>query len=283
MSSQQLFQDTHPKAEAFLIQHLQTLSPADKWRMVRELNASVRHLMWTGLQARMPHADEAALQREWAVLLLGEEMAKRIAPSDIAERTTHMPVPEPLDVTLRVTQVLGDLDIPYFITGSLASALYGVARTTQDADIVADLKEEHVERLVAALQDEFYIDEEAVRKAVRERRSFNLIHLATMFKVDIFVCRAEGFDRSRLSRRVALVVGPDPKAKAKTYFATPEDAVLAKLDGNEKGGRISDRQWQDVLGMLKVSGQRLDVEYMRVWADRLGVADLLERALADAR
>ena len=277
MSDQPLFADTDPQVETFLVQRLRDLPPHRKWRMVQELNASMRHLLWLGLKARLAHADDVTLQRHLARQLLGEEIGEKVARLRETQRSASMSIPEPLDVTLRVTQVLDDLNVPYFITGSLASALYGIARTTLDADIVADLTEEHVRPLVEALSGEFYIAEEAVRDAIRHRRSFNVIHLETMFKVDIFVSQKEGFDRSRLQRRVALAITGEEGPNA--YFASLEDTILAKLAWYRKGGEISDRQWQDVVGMVRVSGERLDMEYLRVWAKRLGVDALLQQAL----
>lgn len=185
---------------------------------------------------------------------------------------------EPIAVTLSVIEMLEALDIPYLIGGSLASAVYGVARATLDADIVADLNPEHAEPLVQALGEAFYVDIEAIRDAVRHRGSFNIIHLETMFKVDIFVHKRRPFDHAQFERRTAQRVAIDPERSA--YIASPEDTVLAKLEWYRMGGEVSDRQWRDLLGVLKVQGERLDLAYMRRWAAALSVADLLEQALA---
>jgi hypothetical protein len=186
-------------------------------------------------------------------------------------------VPAQIAVTLLVTDALEALGIPYAIGGSLASAVHGVMRATMDADLVADLGQEEVTPLVQTLGEAFYADAEMMRQAIDQHSSFNLIHLDSMFKVDIFVAQPREFDRAQLARRQLHMLSEDPGRFA--YVASAEDTVLAKLDWYRLGREISDRQWQDVLGVLKVQGQHLDLAYMRDMAARLGVADLLDRAV----
>ena len=95
--------------------------------------------------------------------------------------------PESLLATLLVTSVLEELAIPYVIGGSVAASFYGQARLTYDSDIVADILPEHVPSLIASLESDFYVSEIAIQEAIERRSSFNLIHLQTMFKVDIFL------------------------------------------------------------------------------------------------
>jgi hypothetical protein len=185
---------------------------------------------------------------------------------------------EPIAVTLSVIEALDTLGVPYLIGGSLASAVHGVARATADTDLVADLRPEHARPLAQALNDAFYVDAESIQDAIRRRSSFNVIHLNTMFKVDVFVRKQRPFDQAQFERRVAQVVATDPERTA--YVASPEDTVLAKLEWFRLGGEVSDRQWRDVLGVLKVQGERLDLVYLRRWAAALRIADLLEQALA---
>jgi len=189
-------------------------------------------------------------------------------------------LPEPIAVALLVIEALEALDVPYLIGGSLASAVHGVARATVDTDLVADLRLEHAEPLAQALSDAFYVDAESIRDAVRRRSSFNVIHLETMFKVDVFVRKQRPFDQAQFERRAAQVVATDPERTA--YVTSPEDIVLVKLEWFRIGGEVSDRQWRDVLGVLKVQGERVDLMYLRRWAAALGVADLLEKVLTAA-
>lgn len=192
-----------------------------------------------------------------------------------------VPAPsEVFEVTRKVAAAFDVAGIRYFLGGSVASALYGEARSTRDVDLVAAMMPAHVEPFVAALGGEFYADSRAIAHAVASRRSFNVIHLDTMVKADIFVFRADPFGRSQFARRVGKQLTPDHPTSI--YVASAEDTVLAKLQWYRECGGVSDRQWNDVLGVLKVQGPTLDRAYLREWARELKLADLLDRALDDA-
>lgn len=187
---------------------------------------------------------------------------------------------EPVEVTLKVTGVLEKLGVSYLIGGSLASALYGMVRTTQDSDIVAQMRLEHLQPFVSALQDEFYIDDEMIAEAIQRHSSFNIIHRETMFKVDVFIPRPRPFLQSQLARAQRQTFIFENKVSAK--FASPEDTILSKLEWYRLGGEVSERQWRDILGVLKTRAGELDLDYLRQWGADLKVSDLLERALKEA-
>jgi hypothetical protein len=184
---------------------------------------------------------------------------------------------EPIEVTLMVTGVFEKLGVPYLIGGSLASTLYGMIRSTQDADIVAEMRLEHLESFVAALQDEFYIDDEMISESIRRFSSFNIIHRGTMFKVDVFIPRPRPFLQSQLARAQRQTFIFETKVSAK--FASPEDTILSKLEWYRLGGEVSERQWRDILGILKTRSGELDLAYIQKWAIELGVEDLLKRVI----
>jgi len=190
----------------------------------------------------------------------------------------------PADIIAALTPVVEAFErlrVRYHVGGSIASSALGVARATLDVDVVADLSPGHAGRLVSDLSDAYYVDASAVMDAISRRASFNLIHLATMVKVDIFVLKDRPYDVEAFSRMRTDSLGDGAKER-EFFLSSAEDTVLNKLEWYEMGGRVADRQWRDVIGVLKVQAGRLDLDYMRRWARVIGVADLLERAIDDA-
>ena len=184
-----------------------------------------------------------------------------------------------LEAALKLAAAFDAAGVRYFLGGSVASALYGEARSTRDVDLVAALLPHHVEPFLAALGNAFYADATAIGAAVAARRSFNVIHLDTMVKADIFIFKADAFGRSQFARRIPKQLSQDDPVSI--YVASAEDTVLAKLQWYRQGGAVSDRQWTDVLGVLKVQGTTLDRAYLEEWARELGLKDLLRVPLVD--
>ena len=150
-----------------------------------------------------------------------------------------------------------------------------------DVDLVADIKPDQIDEFVSLLQADFYADAAMIREALARGRSFNLIHYTSAYKFDIFPLRADEYSRTEFGRRKFTEIrsfGPEPLECA---VATAEDTILRKLEWYRKGGETSERQWNDLRGILKISGPRLDLAYLRHWAHYLKVDDLLDRLLME--
>jgi hypothetical protein len=181
-------------------------------------------------------------------------------------------------VALRVGAVLDELGIEYTLGGSLASSLHGEPRSTNDVDFAVKLEDHDVARLIERLGPEFVVDPQGLREAIRLGRACNIFFLPLVLKIDLFIRGATPFDQSEFARRVRVALGE----RGSLYTASAEDNLLRKLAWFRQGGEISDRQWRDVLGILRVSGVNLNRTYLEHWAALLGVRDLLERAFDQA-
>ena len=173
-----------------------------------------------------------------------------------------------------------ELNIRYSVVGSVASSAHGIVRGTLDTDLLALIVPLQAAHLAAALGREWYAEPEQIRDAIEAGRSFNLIHVPTGEKFDIFPATEE-FHAVELER-AAVVSFPFPDGAVEARVSTAEDILLAKLRWYALGGQVSERQWGDITGILAVN-RSLDFDYMKLWAGRLGVLPLLDRAVADAK
>ena len=180
-----------------------------------------------------------------------------------------------------VVRLFEQLGISYYVGGSVASSAYGLPRTTLDADLVAVVRASQAAPICESLQKTYYASLPAIQSAVQRESSFNVIHLASMFKVDVFVCKRRPYDQTALTRLRPGTIGPQDD-QLQVMLASPEDVVLSKLEWYRLDGEVSERQWLDVLGVLKVQHAAIDRPYLEQWASELGVADLLHRALTEA-
>lgn len=189
--------------------------------------------------------------------------------------------PDILSALQPVVNVLEKLSIPYYIGGSIASSVYGTARATMDIDIVANVKLNHIDLLIQELGKSYYIDGDMIKNAIEDSSSFNLIHLETSIKIDVFVFKNIPYQQSAFERKVKDNFEGDD-TKAEFYFSSPGDIIISELQLYELGGKVSERQWLDVVGVIKVQADSLDKNYLQNWTKKLGIHELLKNAFDDA-
>ena len=192
---------------------------------------------------------------------------------------------EPDDLVVALApfiDVLDRLGVVWYVGGSIASTVHGRFRATNDVDVIAHLRDEHAGAIRNSLEADHFVDEGSILDAVQRRSSFNLVHYGTGLKIDVFVPPDSEYEAGVRARRVPESFGGGRDSR-RLWIASAEDTVLAKLVWYHRGGGVSERQWHDVQGVIELGGGALDVEYLRRWAPALGIADLLEQALAEAR
>lgn len=184
-----------------------------------------------------------------------------------------------VDIALRVASALESVGAAYFVGGSVASSLQGEPRATNDIDIVVSLPGRSVPAFAAALGDDFEVDQEMLRDALHRSSCANIFYLPWVTKIDLFGVGPTAFDESEFGRRARVRVR---ETGEELFLKSPEDTVLRKLLWFREGGEISEKQWRDIVEVLKVSGLQLNLAYLDSWARRLAIEPLLARARGDA-
>lgn len=185
-----------------------------------------------------------------------------------------------LTILKNFTDALESIGIDYVIGGSIASSLYGKVRFTQDVDMTVEPFEGKADEFFRLVRSHFYISWDTMQQALTQRSSFNLVHLESAFKIDVFIRKDTEFEKQLLSRRRFMKLSE--RFKKAFSVVSAEDIVLLKLRWYRQGGCSSERQWEDILSVLEVQTDKLDFEYLKKWSAILGVNELLEKAVSEA-
>ena len=181
---------------------------------------------------------------------------------------------EQIDLLREVIKVLDDLGITYMLVGSFASSAYGEPRLTQDIDIVVELRPEHVEGLCRAFPPgQYYVSPPAIEEAIRQGGQFNVLHPRSGTKIDFLMARKDAWGRAQVVRRQSTRLLPDRDV----FVACPEDIIIGKMEYYRRGG--SEKHLRDITGILKVSGEQVDRQYVSHWAEQLGLTDIWQAIL----
>jgi hypothetical protein len=268
--------DTSPDAQRILIESYRRMPAARKWKLLGDAYRFARVLHAAGVRARTPGVTDEEVRLDWALRALGKgPWLERMRFDMHKQPIEHQQVIREVIAALRVE------GIAYAVGGSLASSLHGVIRYTQDADLSAEPFPGKEAGFVAHFTaPDYYVDLVSVQDAVRRRSSFNIIHLPTSFKVDVFIRKDRAFEQALWQRRITTTQ-LDPAGQPVEVLSA-EDIILLKLEWYRLGGEVSDQQWNDLLGVLRTQAGQLDVAYLLQWSTTLGVADLLARARQEA-
>lgn len=243
---------------------------AHKLAIIDSMYRSGRELADLGLRLRMPAATKRECLENWIRLTIPAEHIERLL-----EEVVDTPDSAIAEVR-HLARKLAAMQLDVVIGGSVAGSMYSKPRHTQDADVSIEPFPGREEELVRLLSDDYIVSLPAVRSAVQRRSTFNAIRKTTSFKVDVFIQGSRPFDRVSRERRRSLPV--EFPGDTVVYVHAPEDIVLQKLAWYRLGNEISDRQWADILGILRTQRGQLDGAYLQHWAGELKVADLLRRA-----
>ncbi len=264
--------DTSEASDRYFFQLLRQKTLAERFTMAAQMIRWAKAISLRGIEKARGHLApeyfaQAVLQDKWTPALTP---------------TSHkdMWIQDPGEIAQMLHEILESLSIAYYITGGVAAIAYGEPRTTRDLDIVVEVGGSEINTLVTALEAAgFYCPHGAVEDIQSGRgRVLSITHMQTLLNADIVLNANTDFDRSKLARRRLEAISLTTTDQF--WMVAPEDLILAKLLWGQRSQ--SEKQWRDVLGVLKVQHDSLEFDYLRQWGTTLGIRELLETAIAAA-
>ncbi|MEM9540763.1 MAG: hypothetical protein AAGA60_14820 [Cyanobacteria bacterium P01_E01_bin.42] len=265
-------EDTIAEADRLEFLLLRSRSPLQRYGMAQALMKRTRQLSLQSIKRRFPDLTGIALAEKIARAWLQDDYPRAFVPGN----NEKMWIQDPLEIAFLLHDLFESLQIEYFIAGGSAAILYGEPRTTRDLDMVVSMQRDRLDEAIASLEESgFYV---AGVEDVKSGRLdiLQVIHIATIARGDLILSGTTPFDRVQLERRQAVPM----EEERILYYASPEDTILSKLQWRQQSQ--SEKQWRDVLGILKVQGELLDLDYLQEWATRLGLSADLRLVLVEA-
>ncbi|WP_019499845.1 hypothetical protein [Pseudanabaena sp. PCC 6802] len=270
--------DTSVEAELVLFDLLRHKTMTERGQLVQRANWKCHQYALLGIQHDFPHANGRTIRQHYIRRRAWQERVNHMTDTNY---DGELMLEDALWLAAKIARIFDRLAIPYYVGGSVASSLQGEIRATEDLDLVADLTRSQADLLINEMSGEFYISDVAVDDALSGRTSsFNTIHQATIEKADIFILRNDAFSRSKMSRR--LLYKSQDKTDAAFYLCSAEDIILQKLVWLKMTRNESQKQWRDILGVMKLQGESLDFSYLWGWANTIGVTEPLQQALTES-
>jgi hypothetical protein len=272
--------DTSIDAELLQFGQFRQLTASQKLlSLKRILQRGIKLVCW-GINQQSPNCDNLTFKQLYVRKRWGEIFIT-YSNHNLFDAKEQLMIEDPIAIAYKIIDKLNLLNIPYYIGGSVASSLQGEIRFTEDIDLIIYLESSQIEIFIETFSSDFYVSDVAVKDAINGvSSSFNLIDFQSLEKADIFISRNDDFSISRMNRR-QLYMPEDNREKA-FYISTSEDTILQKLVWMKISQNESQKQWRDVLGVIKIQQERLDLQYLGQWSAYLNVTAQLKQALQES-
>ena len=273
--------DTSLDAENYQIKLLQACSIEKRLNLFFSLSNTVLELSQQAIRETKKDEILAIIKYQYSKTL--EEEVKNYLTNFTENylKEKSMSKLDILSAIIPIIETFNKLDIKYHIGGSFASSAYGVLRATANIDLMADISSKDISEIINSLDNAYYLSEASIKTAISNQTSFNLIHLGSILKIDIFIPKSRDYDKEVMQRALSKKLEIDNNILT-FYLKSAEDIILTKLEWYKLGGEVSERQISDVLGVLRVQVNNLDFVYLKKWAVELKIDDLLQRVIEEA-
>lgn len=265
-------EDTNIETDVFEFSLLRQRTSAERLQMAIAHSQMARRLSLAGLTRLHETLSAPAFAQKVAQVFLGEDCPAGFIPGG-NEMTW---IQDSISLAATLNTIFERSNIPYYITGGVASAFHGEPRSTRDLDVVIQVPLPAIPALAAELEQQGFYVPGVDDALVGRMASLNITHQETIARADLLIAQDSEFDLLTFARRQTHTI----PGVGNLCFISPEDIVLNKLLWGKRSQ--SDKQWRDVLGVLKVQQTALDRDYLHHWAAKLDVVDQLEQALLAA-
>jgi hypothetical protein len=255
--------DTSIATDQMTFALLRQRSPQQRLQSAAALIRSARQFSIRCFQQRFSHLSESQFARKVAEAWLQESCPVHYQPSG----SPMTWIQDSIQLSAQLHPIFESLNIPYYVTGGVAAIAYGESRTTQDLDVVISVQSGDVRRLAAALEClGFYVPsvDDAIAAGMLQVTEIATISRADLIIVNLDAAELNEYEQIKFDRRQSYSLQDD----LQIYLASPEDVVISKLLWGRSSQ--SQKQWRDVLGVLKTQQELLDFEYIYDWGMRLG-------------
>ncbi|MEQ8464457.1 hypothetical protein [Coleofasciculus sp. E1-EBD-02] len=262
-------EDTSIETDKLTFHLLRQRTPGDRLKMAASLTKSARKLSLCSLSQQFAHLSPTQFAQKIARAWLQDHCPVNYTPTV----KSQMWIQDSVQLAVKLHPIFTALFIPYYITGGIAAIAYGEPRTTQDLDLVIGISPTDIDRLTDTLSECGFSVPSVVK--LGRMRTLQITDMESISRADLLITGTEEFDRLKFERRRVIEF-----EDTMLYFASPEDVILSKLRWRQGSG--SDKQWRDVLAVLKVQGEQLDFDYLWEWAENFGLTLDLDRAFTEA-
>jgi hypothetical protein len=268
-------QDTAIEADIYFFQKWRQLSLKQRIERFISHERGVKKLCLIGIKSRNRNSTIQEIRNLFTRAVLGEKFTPDFQPKGIKE---NMWIQDSISLAGELHQLFESINIDYYVSGGVASSIHGEPRSTRDLDLVIEFKPNQIDLLVKTLEASgYYCPAGAVEDLQRGLENMlNITHAETIANADIYITDNSPFAISQMQRRILVDLDGIPAF----WIASAEDTVLQKLRGGK--GSKSEKQWRDVLGIIKLQAETLDYGYLIEWAEILDLVVDLSEVLTQA-